>query len=199
MSHLCKMIDVLRQRAKYAAVICVAFGCISFSTSALETSFSLHQGDEAKTQGLSFSVADKFTKSADFYWNIGYSYLDDVKVEWNQQALYFKVDMLDAIVSYRYKPKSYNQFMKHVTLEYQVGASIALTENKFVWPELNEEKYFSKQNDINPLFGFNMHYALNRNSTVNIGFKYQPSFSDFDDITSVYIGFTYKFGNQFGY
>lgn len=171
----------------------------SLSAHAIETDFSFHQGNESDTQGISFSIADRFSKASNFYWAVGYSYLDDVKVEWNNSDLFFKVDTVDAIVSYRYKPKSYDQFMKQITLEYQLGATIALTENKFIWPELNEEKYFSESNDINPLLGFNIHYAMSKQTAIKVGFKYQPSFSEFDDITSVYIGFSYKFGKQVGY
>lgn len=176
----------------------IALG-LAGSSQAIETNFSLHQGGDSDTQGLSFSVADQFSKSSQFYWSVGYSYLDDVKVEWNNQDLFFKVDTVDAILSYRYKPKSYNQFMKQLTFEYQIGASVALTENKFVWSDLNEERYFSEKNDVNPLLGFNVRYAIDKNTSVVTGFKYQPSFSDFDDITSVYLGISYKFGNQFGY
>jgi len=172
---------------------------MSFSVQAIDANFSLHQGDESDTQGLSLTISDAFSKSSNFYWNIGYSYLDDVKVEWNNSELFFKVDTVDAFVSYRHKIKTYNQLFKRVTIETQAGASLALTENKFVWPELQEEKYFSETNDINLMLGINALYATSANTTVNLGIKFQPSFSEFDDITSLYIGFTYKFGHQTGY
>jgi len=171
----------------------------SLPSLAIEANISLHQGDESNTQGISFLVSDKITKSGNFYWNIGYSALDDVKVEWNNNELFFKVDTLDAIISYRYQPKTYDQFTKKLTFEYQLGATMALTENKFIWQDLGEEKYFSKSNDINVMLGFGVHYTLSKQSAMNMGFKYQPSFSEFDDITSIYLGFTYKFGSQYGY
>lgn len=177
----------------------VLFGFITLPTQAIETNFSLHQGSESNTQGLSLTISDSISKGSNFYWNIGYSYLDDVKIEWNQSDLFFKVDTVDAIISYRYKPRSYNQTMKNFTFEYQIGATMALTENKFIWPDLNEEKYFSESNDINPMLGFNVYYDLSKNTAINVGFRYHPSFSEFDDITTLYVGFTYKFGNQFGY
>jgi len=166
---------------------------------AIEANLALHQASESQTQGFSFSVADKFSKSSDFYWTVGYSNLDDVKVEWNNDELFFKVDTIDAMVSYRYSPKTYNAFMKKVSFDFQTGVSFALTENKFVWPELNEEKFFTEKNDINAMLGFAVNYDLSKQSAVNIGFKYQPSFSELDDITSMYIGFTYRFGKQVGY
>ncbi|MDT0605271.1 hypothetical protein [Thalassotalea castellviae] len=172
---------------------------MALPSQAIETNFSLHQGSESNTQGISLTISDSISRGSNFYWNVGYSYLDDVKVEWNQSDLFFKVDTVDAIISYRYKPRSYNQTMKNFTFEYQFGATMALTENKFVWPELNEEKYFSETNDINAMLGFNVHYDMSKNTSVNVGFRYHPSFSEFEDITSLYFGFTYKFGNQFGY
>lgn len=177
----------------------VILGFIAFPSQAIETNFSLHQGSESNTQGLSFTISDSLSKGSNFYWNVGYSYLDDVKIEWNQSDLFFKVDTVDAIISYRYKPRTYNQTMKNFTFEYQIGATMALTENKFIWPELNEEKYFSESNDINPMLGFNVYYDMSKSTAVNVGFRYHPSFSEFDDITTLYVGFTYKFGNQFGY
>jgi hypothetical protein len=177
----------------------VLFSLIAFPSQAIETNFSLHQGSESNTQGISFAISDSISKGSNFYWNIGYSYLDDVKIEWNQSDLFFKVDTVDAIISYRYKPRSYNQSMKNFTFEYQIGATMALTENKFIWTELNEEKYFSESNDINPMLGFNVYYDLSKNTAVNVGFKFHTSFSEFEDITTLYVGFTYKFGNQFGY
>ena len=173
--------------------------CSIIQVNAIETNIAMHQGSESDTQGFSIAVSDKVTKSSNFYWGVGYSNFDDVKVEWNQRDLFFKVDTIDVIASYRYQPKSYNSFMKKLTLEYQLGASFALTENKFLWPELNEEKVFSDKGDFNPFIGFATHYSFSKNSALNLGFKYQPSFSDLDDITSVYIGFTYKFGKQVGY
>ncbi|MDG1750768.1 MAG: hypothetical protein P8I03_03785 [Thalassotalea sp.] len=175
------------------------FSLIALPSQAIETNLSLHQGSESNTQGISFTISDSISKGSNFYWNVGYSYLDDVKIEWNQSDLFFKVDTVDAIISYRYKPRTYNQSMKGFTFEYQIGATIALTENKFIWPDLNEEKYFSESNDINPMLGFNVFYDMNKNTALNVGFRYHPSFSEFEDITTLYVGFTYKFGNQFGY
>ena len=186
---------------KYLTLLTIFIVTIFFSISAqaIDANFSLHQGDESDTQGVSLMISDKFSKSGDLYWNLGYSYLDEVKVEWNNSDLFFKVDTVDAIISYRYKPKSYNQFFKLVTIETQIGATIALTENKFVWPELEQEKYFSESNDINLMLGVNVYYDTSKNTAINLGFKYQPSFSEFDDISTIYLGFTYKFGAQYGY
>lgn len=169
------------------------------SAMALDTSFSLHKGDESKTKGMSVGLADNFTKGSNWYWSVAYNTLDDVKVTWNNDELYFKTDTIDAVVSYRQQLKSYNDFFKKVTLEYQVGASVALTENKFFWQDLNEEKYFSEKGDINAVLAFAAHYNFNKKAALTLGIKYQPNFSEFGDISSVFIGINYKFGKTMGY
>jgi len=195
--QLYKLQNKLKIRATLATIM--ASSILSFQSLALETNVAIHQGSDSNTQGFSFHVSDKVSKSSNFYWGVGYSNLDDIKVEWNNDDLFFKVDTIDAIVSYRYQPKTYNKFMRQLTVEYQAGVSFALTENKFVWPELNEERFFTEKGDVNTLVGVAVHYNTSKNSALNIGFKYQPSFSELDDITSVYLGFTYKFGKQVGY
>jgi len=177
-------------------------GLLTFSCTnalALDTSFSLHKGDESKTKGISVSVADNFAKGSNWYWSFAYNTLDDVQVRWNNDELYFKTDTLDAAISYRQQLKSYNDFLKKVTIEYQVGASVALTENKFFWQALNEEKYFSEKGDINALLSVSAHYNFNKKTALILGVKYQPNFSEFGDISSVFVGINYKFGKVVGY
>ena len=66
--------------------------CSIIQVNAIETNIAMHQGSESDTQGFSIAVSDKVTKSSNFYWGVGYSNFDDVKVEWNQRDLFFKVD-----------------------------------------------------------------------------------------------------------
>lgn len=169
------------------------------SAMALDAGISLHKGDESKTKGMSVSLADNFAKGSNWYWSFAYNTLDDVQVKWNNDELYFKTDTIDAAISYRQQLKSYNEFFKKVTIEYQVGASVSLTENKFFWDELNEEKYFSEKNDINALVAVSAHYNFNKKTALTLGVKYQPNFSEFGDISSVFVGINYKFGNVVGY
>ena len=173
------------------------------NVSAIEVAGNFHKGDESKTKGFSFVMADKFTKGGSFYWSVAYNSLDKVKVEWNNDELFFKIDTIDALLSYRHKVQSYNAFFKNLTFEYQLGASMALTENKFTWPEtpgLEEEiRYFSEENDINAVVAIGAHYKLDRNTSINFGVKYQPNFSEFGDVTSVYVGLSYRFGRGFDY
>ncbi|NQZ89465.1 MAG: hypothetical protein HRT54_17965 [Colwellia sp.] len=176
----------------------IATSFLATGANALEVSGEFHKGSESKTQGYSFALADTFTKGGNIYWTVGYSSLDKVKVEWNNDELFFNMATVDALVSYRHKIQSYNSFFKNLTIEYKVGASFGLTENKFTWPEtpgLEEEvRYFSEESDINPIIGVGAYYKLNRNTSINVGVKYQPSFSEFGAITSAYVGITYRFG-----
>jgi hypothetical protein len=181
-----------------ASGIFIATNLFVFNSHALEVSGDFHKGSEDKTQGYSFALTDTFSKGGNIYWSVAYSSLDKVKVEWNNDEQFFKIDTIDALVSYRHKVQSYNSFFKNLTVEYQVGASVALTENKFTWPEtpgLEEEiKYFSEDNDINAVIGVGAYYKLNRNTSIKFGVKYQPSFSEFGAITSAYVGISYRFG-----
>jgi hypothetical protein len=176
---------------------------VACNVNAIEFAGNFHKGDESKTKGVSFVLADYFAKGSHFYWSVAYNSLDKVKVEWNNDELFFKVDTVEALVSYRHKIKSYSDFLKNITIEYNFGASVALTENKFTWPEtpgLEEEvRYFSQENDINAVIGVGAHYKLGSNTSFNFGLKYQPSFSEFGDVTSVYVGVSYRFGRGFDY
>jgi len=178
--------------------VLISASFLSSNVNAIEVSGNFHKGEESKTAGFSFALADKFSKGGNLYWSVAYNSLDKVKVEWNNDELFFKIDTIDALVSYRHKIQSYNSFFKNLTIEYQVGASIALTENKFTWPEtpgLEEEvRYFSEDNDVNAVIAVGARYKLDRNTSINFGVKYQPSFSEFGDISSAYVGLTYRFG-----
>ncbi|XQW83526.1 hypothetical protein ACOYR1_10190 [Thalassotalea piscium] len=171
---------------------------MSFVANSTEFSINAHQGDESDIKGFSFHVADKFSKKNNFYWQIGYSNYQDLSVEWNKDKLFFDISNVEAIVSYRHKLKSYNKFINNLTLEYQLGVAVVMTENKFNWPELNEEKFFSEKGDINPLMGVALHYNFSRNNAFVFGVKYQPEVSEFGDMSSFYIGFIHRF-NQRGY
>jgi hypothetical protein len=181
----------------------IATSFLASHVNALEIAGNFHKGQESTSKGYSFALADTFTKGSNLYWTVAYSSLDDVKVEWNNDELFFKIDTIDALLSYRHKIQSYNSFFKNLTIEYQVGASAALTENKFTWPEtpgLEEEvRYFSEKIDINAVIGVGAYYKLDRNTSINFGVKYQPSFSEFGAVTSAYIGLSYRFGRGLDY
>jgi len=186
---------------KKIAVILSILASASFSVNlyALELGAAIHKGDESKTTGYNLSISDDFSRKYNLHWILAYNNLDDIKVSWNEQDLFFSVDTVEALVSYQQKLRTYNSFLKDITFEYQAGLSVALTENKFTWDALGEERFFSEKGDVNAVVAFSTLYNINKNSLVELGVKYQPSFSEFGSVSSIYLGFTYKFGSQVSY
>ena len=135
---------------------------IAFNSVALETSFQLHKADQSGAYGLSVGVGDSFFKQKEFNWSLSYNSLEDVNITWNNDDIDFALDSVDLMLSYRYYPKSYNRFVKSLIVEFQAGVGVALTENKFNWPELNEEKFFSEQGDVNGVVGFVVHKKFDK-------------------------------------
>lgn len=194
---LMESVNILK---KIAVIVIILAGC-SFSVNlyALEIGAAIHQGDESKTTGFNISIADDISRKHNLYWTVAYNNLDDIKVSWNQRDLFFSADTVEALISYQHKLQSYDSFLKNIVFEYQAGLSFALTENKFIWEELDQERVFSEKGDINAVLAFSTHYNISKNTAVKLGLKYQPSFSEFGSVSSIYLGFTYKFGRQIGY
>lgn len=174
-------------------------GCFSVNLYALEVGAEFHKGDESKTTGFNLSVSDNFSRKHNLYWTVAYNNVNDINVNWNERGLYFSMDTLETLVSYQQKLNTYDSVLKNIVFEYKAGLSFALTENKFTWDELQEERYFSEKGDVNAVLSFATLYNINKNSAVKLGLKYQPSFSEFGSVSSIYLGFTYKFGRQVGY
>ena len=172
---------------------------LSFTSRAMETSAELHKVDQSGSYGFSLGVGDNFFNQQAFNWQVSYNRIEDVNITWNDDDIDFSLDTIDVSLRYRYFPKSYNKFVNSLMVEFQIGAGIALTENKFTWPELQEEKYFSEQGDINPFLEISLHKELSKTTSIHVGFKHYPSYSEFDDISSVFIGFSYNFGSRTGY
>lgn len=183
-------------RSKLTAGLLTFFAA---NTMAMDTTVTLHKGDQTKTTGFAIAVADRVTPSSNFYWSVGYSSLNDVKVKWNNDDLFFRNNTLELMMSYRQKIQTYNAFLKKITFEYQLGASVGLTDNKFIWTALNEEKSFSESGDVNPVVSFATHYSFNKKTSALLGVKHQPSYSDFGDVSSVFFGINYKFGTVRNY
>lgn len=166
---------------------------------AIETSIELHKADQSGAHGVSVGIGDNFFNQREFNWAVSYNRLEDVNITWNDDDINFSLDTIDLMLSYRYYPKSYNSFVKSLIVEFQVGAGVALTENKFIWPELDEEKLFSEQGDVNGVLGFKIHKKLTKQMSMHIGVKRYLDYSEFSDISSVFLGFSYRFGQQLGY
>ena len=169
------------------------------NTFALEPSIQIHKADQSGAYGVSVGLSDKFFNKKEFNWAISYNRLQDINVTWNNDDINFSLDTIDLMLSYRYYPKSYNSFIKSLIFEFQAGVGVALTENKFLWPALEEEKFFSEQGDVNGALAFLVHKNFTKDLSMQIGLKRYPDYSAFGDISSVFLGFSYRFGQQDGY
>jgi len=190
---------------KKIAVILAVFSCCSFSTNlqALEVGSAFHKGGDSKTTGFNLSISDNFSRKHNLNWTLAYNNLDDIKrtitVSGDKRDKFFSVDTLEALVSYQQKLNTYDSFLKNIVFEYQAGFSVALTENKFIWEDLEQELFLSEKGDVNAVLAFSTLYNINKNSAIKLGLKYQPNFSEFGSVSSIYLGFSYKFGRQVGY
>ena len=166
---------------------------------ALEIGGALHKGTDAGTSAISLHALNEITKGSKFKWSVSYNRLNKINVEWNNSELDFSTNTIDATILYRQKLRSYSSFFNKVSIDYQAGISFNLTDNKFYWPDLDEEKYFSNKSDINAVIALSANYELDRTKSMYIGVKHLPSFSDFNSISTVYLGFSYKFGRKSNY
>jgi hypothetical protein len=140
---------------------------------ALEFGGSAHQGTEYETQGYSIFMANNFSRKSHFYWSLGVSRYDEVFVEWNNSNLKFPINSAEASLSYRHQFTSRSPTMSRFSMEYQLGVAASLTDNKFTWTELNEEKYFSETGDTN---GFLAMSEFGSMSSVFLGVKFSLDF-----------------------
>jgi hypothetical protein len=161
---------------------------VSLPLQALEFGGSAHQGTEYETQGYSIFIADNFSRRSPFYWSLGVSRYDEVFVEWNNRNLKFPISSAEASLSYRHQFTARNPTMRRFTLDYQVGVAASLTDNKFTWAELNEEKYFSETGDINGFLAISVHYQVSSNVSAIMGVKHFPKMSEFGSMSSVFLG-----------
>lgn len=184
---------------KITSFFAVALCFVQLNTYAMETNFQAHKVNQSGTYGFSVGISDSFFKQKEFNWLVSYNRVQNKTIEWNNDAIDFSLDTVDLMLSYRYSPKSYSTFVKSLTFEFQAGAGIALTENKFNWPELNEERFFSEQGDVNAVVAFVIHKSFSKDFAMQLGVKHYPDYSNFGDISSAFIGFSYNFGSKTGY
>jgi hypothetical protein len=183
-----------------AACLTILFSLfIVLPAQSVEIAASFHQGDQSQSKAYSLSVTDNFARKSPFYWTLAYNKLDKVFIEWNSSSLYFPVESIETSLSYRHRLSSRNPRMKRFSIEFQGGVSTVLTDNKFVWPELNEQKSFSERGDMNGFVAITGHYKFAANTSIHLGVKHVPELSEFGDITSVFLGLSYRFGpNYYG-
>jgi len=191
-------------------VLCILALAFSANSYALESSVQLHKVDQDKSFGYSLSVGGDFFNQKAFNWQVNYnrfenvmiSDLDKISPEWADAKLDFTIQTVDLTLGYRYYPQSYDKFISSLIVDFQLGASVNLSENKLIFPpEIIEvdDLYFSNQGDVNPVISISLQKVFTKNSAMHVGFKHYPSYSDFGSISSFYIGFKYRFGRQVGY
>jgi hypothetical protein len=170
-------------------------------THAVESFAQLNKGDQPGSSGYSFGLSDEITDSRNYRWGMAYTNLDELEATWNNKDVYFSTKTLDAYLAYRYFPNTYNSLLRKFSFEFQVGASVALTENKFTFEEnnLDTEITFSEKGDVNGLVSFSTLFNLSKQSKVELGYKYYPSFSEFGGVGVVFLGINYQFGRKNGY
>ena len=174
---------------------------VHLNSYAVEPFFQVHKVDQSGAYGVNIGVGDNFFNQQEFNWAASYSRIEDVNVTWAGQDINFSLDTIDLTLSYRYYPKSYNTFIKSLIFEFQAGVGIAITENKFVFrPNLDtDDVYFSEQGDVNVTLAFLVHKKINKELSMQIGIKSYPDYSEFGDVSSLFLGFSYQFGGQGGY
>ncbi|WP_158966429.1 hypothetical protein [Paraglaciecola sp. L3A3] len=165
---------------------------VSLPTQALELGVNAQQGTEYETQGFSIVVSDNFSRRSPFYWNLGFSRYDEIFVEWNNSDLRFPINSAEVSFSYRPPPSSRNPTMRRISMEYQLGVAASLTDNKFTWTELNEEKYFSETGDLNGFVAISANYKISPKMSANLGLKHYPKLSEFGSFSSVFLGIKFN-------
>ena len=193
----------LFKKLQWQVVAALASFFVTFFTlpvNAGEVSAQIHSGTEENAVGYSFVYSDNISTKRNFRWGVAYSYLDEMKAEWNGEETFFNNDTLELFAAYRHFPQTYNSFWRPFTFEVQAGASVSLTENKFIFENFpDQEIVFSEKNDINLMASFIAQYQLSKETQLQLGYKYYPDFSDFGSQSSVFIGITYQFGRKLGY
>jgi len=187
----------------------ILFFMVHLSSYAVEPYFQVHKADQSEGYGVSVGISDSFFNQREFNWAVSYNYMDNVSINnleeyspvWDESDNSFPLNTVDLMLSYRYYPKSYNSFIKTLIFEFQAGVGISLTENKFVFrPEIDtDDVSFSEQGDVNVALGFLVHKKISKQVSMQIGVKHYPEYSEFGDISSVYIGLSYRFGREAGY
>lgn len=192
-----------------AQVLCLFIVMLASKSYALESSVQLHKVDQDKSFGFSLSIGDEFFNQKAFNWQVSYNQLEHVAIAeldktsevWDKAEFDFTLQTIDLTLGYRYYPRSYDKFIESLMFEFQLGASVNLSEHKFVFTQSIErdDVYFANQGDINPVLSLLLQKSFTKNSAIHVGFKHYPNFSDFGSISTVFIGFNYRFGRQIGY
>ena len=168
---------------------------VSLPTHAIELGVSFQQGDQSDSKGYNLAISDNFSPRGKFYWTLAYNKLDKVFVEWNDSALNFPVESIETSLSYRWSFRKPS--MRQVGFELQLGAATSLTDNKFFWTELDDEKYFSETGEVTGFVALSSRYSFTPQASLQFGIKHYPNFYEFGSISSAFVGFNYSFGRKY--
>jgi len=191
-----------------AKLLCLFIAILTSKSHALESSIQLHKVDQDKSFGYSLSIGDEFFNQKAFNWQVSYNRfenvtiadLDEISDVWDDAGFEFTMQSIDLSLGYRYYPQSYDKFINTLMLEFQLGASVNLSEHQLIPQDPNADvRYFANQGDINPVISISLQKSFTKNSAMHIGVKHYPSYSDFGSISTLFIGFNYRFGRQTGY
>ncbi len=190
-------------------VLCFCLVVISINAQAIESSIQLHKVDQDKSFGYSLSIGDEFFNQKAFNWQVSYNRLENVAIAdldktsdtWDKAGFDFSIQTLELSLGYRYYPRSYDKFISSLMFEFQAGAAVNLSEHKLVFrPDFDRDDiYFAEQGDVNPVLSITMQKSFTKNTAIHFGLKHYPSYSDFGSLSTVFIGFNYRFGRQIGY
>jgi len=189
-------------------ILCLFIVILTGKSYALESSVQLHKVDQDKSFGYSVSIGDEFFNQKAFNWQVSYNRFENVAIAdldkisdvWDAAGFDFTMQAIDLTLGYRYYPQSYDKFINTLMLEFQLGASVNLSEHKLIPQDPNADvRYFANQGDINPVLSISLQKSFTKNSAMHIGVKHYPSYSDFGSISTLFIGFNYRFGRQVGY
>ncbi|WP_019027473.1 hypothetical protein [Colwellia piezophila] len=192
-----------------AQMFCIFMAMLHSNADALESSIQLHKVDQDSSFGYSLVIGDEFFKQKAFIWQVSYNRLENVAISdldktsdaWDKADFDFALQTVELSLGYRYYPKSYDKFISSFMVEFQVGAAVNLSEHKLVFrPDFDRDDiYFAEQGDINPVLSVILQKSFTKNSAMHIGVKHYPNYSDFGSISTLFIGFNYRFGRQVGY
>jgi hypothetical protein len=192
----------------YTKILCLFIVILTNKTHALESSVQLHKVDQDKSFGYSVSIGDEFFNQKAFNWQVSYNRFENVAIAdldkisdvWDDAGFDFTMQAIDLSLGYRYYPQSYDKFINSMMVEFQLGASVNLSEHKLIPQDPNADvRYFANQGDINPVLSISLQKSFTKNSAMHIGVKHYPSYSDFGSISTLFIGYNYRFGRQVGY
>jgi hypothetical protein len=174
--------------------IVLALMTVALPAYSLELGVKYQQGDMRYTRGYSIEVNDNFVRRGSLYWTVAYNDLDKVFIKWNNRYLDFPMQSAEAALSYRWRLRG--QKYRHMGIELQVGGAVSLTSNKFFWPELNEERFFSETGDVSGFVSFSALYKVTPEVSLQGGLKHFPSYFEFGELTAGFVGLSYRFGGR---